>query len=358
VNPLSKPINLPSIALDIGFISTKFSLGRREADGGKITVRQFPSLAPRISASAQTHHSGDELDGVMIELAPGVRHFVGQDVYRMVNAPGTRAVTDDYSQTGDYRALFLGALFHIARELSANTPLVIETLVAGLPLSTVYTHSAALKEFIAGEHTIPHPAHLDQTLTVTVRKAMVIAQPQGALIAHGIGSVSKSKADFNTLVLDMGGGTFDWFVAQGLKPNRARCGATPIGALACATAICNEIDPNLKHDAEIMARVDTALRTGAPMVRITGIEHPMAKFEQVVKGVLQDAIEQMRKSVGSLNNIDRILVTGGGAPLMHKALREALPKFQHLLEVDQEPVFSNVRGFHVLGEYQAQAQRA
>ncbi len=102
--------------------------------------------------------------------------------------------------------------------------------------------------------------------------------------------------------------------------------------------------------------MDKALRDGAESVMISGIAHPMSKFDGVVKRVLQDVIEQMRKSVGSLDNIDQILVTGGGAKLMHKALSEALPKYLHLLEIDPEPVASNVRGFRVLGEFQARRQ--
>lgn len=356
-SPLNKPtITLPAIAIDVGFFSTKYTLGRREGKAADITVRQFPSVAPRVTGHMQKFPGLDKLDGIVIEVEPGLRHFVGQDAYYMASTSGTRAVTPDFCLTSDYKAFFLGALFHIARELGASNALHIDTLVAGLPLSTVYTHSSTLQAFLKGAHRIPDPSaaeNADATMTVTVKNAMVIAQPQGALITHGFGAAANSRADLNTLVLDMGGGTFDWFVAKGVKPNRALCGAVSIGALACATAICNEINPELKDNPEIMARVDKALRDNSDTVLISGVKHDMARFRPVVQRVLQDAIEQMRKSVGSLNAIDHILVTGGGGHLIYEALKETLPQYQHLLEMDRDPVSSNVRGFHALAEFQS-----
>lgn len=349
-------VNLSAVGVDVGFFSTKYTLGTRDKRSGSIEVRQFPSVAPRVSNALKDLTAKDSLDGAMIEVDSGVRHFVGQDAYQLMTTTGARAVTSDYCTTSDYKALFRGALFHIARAHKATDSLTIDTLVAGLPLSTVYTHSKELERFIAGEHLVPSPAGADKSLRVVIRNAMVIAQPQGALIAHGVDGTRSMGGDFNTLVLDMGGGTFDWFVARGVKPNRALCGAVSIGALACSAAICDEIKPGLKENPEIMARVDKALREGSPVVLISGVEHQMASFNAIIQRVLADAIEQMRKSVGSLDSIDKILVTGGGAHLMQSALAEAIPQYANLIEVDKEPVASNVRGFHSLAEYQASAR--
>ena len=82
----------------------------------------------------------------------------------------------------------------------------------------------------------------------------------------------------------------------------------------------------------------------------------MDTFEPVVSRVLADAIEQMRKTVGSLDSVDKILVTGGGARLMAGAFRSVLPDYAHLMEMDKEPVASNVRGFHAIAEYQAKTR--
>jgi hypothetical protein len=51
VNLPFKTITLPAVGVDVGFISTKFSLGRLAADGGQISVRQFPSMVSHFASS-------------------------------------------------------------------------------------------------------------------------------------------------------------------------------------------------------------------------------------------------------------------------------------------------------------------
>ena len=354
MNKLNAVATVVAMGLDVGFFSTKFSEGRNGLGGSAIMVSQFPSVAPRIPGASQHLAAKDDLDGVVLEVERGVRHFVGKDVFNMTSAPGSRAVTADYSLTSDYKALFLGALFYLAKDRCvAGDRMTISHLVAGLPLSTVYTHSSKVEMNLTGMHLVPHPADRTGFLHIEVQAVKVIAQPQGALLAQGIGAGANSRSEFNILVLDLGGGTFDWFYARGARPNRARCGAIQIGVLACAAAVCDEIASELKDDAEIMRRVDKALSDRAEFVTISGVSHRMRDFWGVVRRVLRDAIEQMLKSVGSLNGVDQILLTGGGAKLMYEALSDSLPKYKQLLRMDLEPVSSNTRGFHLLAEHLA-----
>ena len=44
------------------------------------------------------------------------------------------------------------------------------------------------------------------------------------MIGHGVTKFG-APTGLTTLVLDMGGGTFDWFVSKGAVPNHQRCGA-------------------------------------------------------------------------------------------------------------------------------------
>jgi plasmid segregation protein ParM len=274
---------------------------------------------------------------------------VGKDIEKLTHGFGTTGVTADYSQSTGYKALFRGALHSIARANAVKGDLTIETLVAGLPLSTIHTHSAALREFIQQPHKMPQPADKDRELTVVIKNAMVMGQPQGALMSY---QVAKGRIDrtATTLVLDMGGGTFDWYLATGATPNPQRCGAAPIGALACTTAVCNKIDPNFKNSALIMGRVDYALRTNAESFTVSGSTYELSQYQPVVRGVLADAIEQMRKSVGNLQEMDAILFTGGAAPMLFEVCKDALPAFKDIMALDKDPVTSNVRGFHVWAE--------
>lgn len=343
---------LPAMGIDVGFFSTKFTLGRAPSqEGATISVDQYPSLAPRNFGGPRHLPTADQQDVVLVEAEPGVFHYVGKDVFDTVSSTGSRAVVPDFSQSSAYKALFLGALFYAARHFGCSGKLIIKHLVVGLPLSTVYTHAEALKALVEGEHAIPQPGAVARKMTVVVESATVLAQPHGALIVHGIHRTGLAT-EGNTLVLDMGGGTFDWFLSRGIVPNYQRSGAVAIGALACATAVCKSIKDGLQDDPEIVARVDKALREGAETVRIAGRDHEMGPHWPSVESILKDAIEQMLKSVGSLNNVETILLTGGGAKLLAGVVNSMLRDYAHMIQVDAEPVASNVRGFHTLAEFQ------
>lgn len=348
---MSESTTIAAAGIDVGFFATKFTCGRTTQQGhlGGIVTDQFPSLAPRQTGMNITLANVDAPDAVEIEIEPNVSHLVGKDIEKLTHGFGTTAVTSDYSRGTAYKALFRGALHAIARANAVKGNLTIDTVVAGLPLSSVNTHSAALREFMREPHTMPHPADKNRKLTVVIKNAVVMGQPQGALMSY---QVAKGRIDRSatTLVLDMGGGTFDWYVTTGVVPNPQRCGAAPIGALACTTAVCNRIDPNFKNSALIMGRVDLALRTNAAAVTVAGKTYELAQYQPVVRGVLADGIEQMRKSVGNLQEMDIILFTGGAAPMLYEACKDVLEPFQDIMVLDKDPVTSNVRGFHVLAE--------
>jgi PRTRC genetic system protein D len=249
-------VTLDAAGIDVGFFSTKYTWGR-SSESNTVLVDQFPSLAPRINGGLQQFSHGHDRRGVLIEAEPNLFHYVGPDAFTVGKSLGARAAISSFSEGSAYKALFLGALYFIACKHQVTGTLVINRLVVGLPLNTVYTHSEALKIMVLGQHTLPHPSIPAAFIKVVVEDAVVCAQPQGALITHGISKYGQ-PSDQSSLVLDMGGGTFDWFVSDGLMPNHERCGAAPIGALACAAAVCSQIHPELKDVPAIVERVDKA----------------------------------------------------------------------------------------------------
>jgi len=343
VSNLAQPLVIDAAAVDVGFFATKFTLGRR--NDGAIDVDQFPSEVAPAPNGLVTMPFGKRPDGFVVEV-DAAKYFVGKDVPNMVKSYGARAVSPEYSTTPSYKALFLGALAHLAGHFGASHHVEIKRLIVGLPLSTVGSHNLALKRMVEGTHQIA----LDDgrlPVRVHVANATVVAQPMGALFNVGLG---RSKRG-NTLILDMGGGTFDWFVCRGVTPNLQRCGAAPIGMLSCAAVVCERIKPNLSTDRDIMARVDEALRLSQSTVFVTGRDIELAPYLPEVDAELHKALEAMLKSVGPLDNIDFILMTGGGASLLSKVAATKLRDYQHLINMDPEPATSNVRGFHVMAEF-------
>jgi plasmid segregation protein ParM len=267
----------------------------------------------------------------------------------MVKSYGARAVSTDYSTTPSYKALFLGALAYLETHFGATTRIDIKHMVVGLPLSTVGSHQSALKRMVEATHSVSI-GDGEHQVEIQIHRATVVAQPMGALLSAGLGMRQRPNGD-NTLILDMGGGTFDWFVCTGLNPKQQRCGAAPIGMLSCAAAVCERIKAGLSTNREIMARVDEALRTSQSTVRVTGRDIELAQYLPEVDAVLHGALEAMLKSVGTLDDIDSIMLTGGGASLLSKVAASKLKAYTHIIRIDSDPATSNVRGFHILAEF-------
>jgi plasmid segregation protein ParM len=335
-------VNIAAAGIDIGFFSTKVTF--KDANGN-IVSDLFPSRAPRFAQSLDQSKMLDKLDCAVVDIGKGLRHVVGKQV-ELASTSGARAVTSDFSKTPDYRALYLGALYYITKLLKCKGAVEIEAVVGGLPLSTVYSHNRDVADMMMGKHTIPDWDNPEKSITVTVKQAVVIAQPQGTLASRP----DSPGAEDVTLVVDMGGGTFDWFVAKGLIPNRGRCGAVPIGALACASAICDEIDPSLKDDMDVVARVDLALRENRDSFTITGRRYELKAYAPVLGRVVGDAIEQMRRGVGNLSSVDRIIVTGGGGRLAFEHLKSTLSNYAGIMKLEEDAVLANSRGFHLVAE--------
>lgn len=344
---------LPLAAVDVGYFSTKFTTGRDGGDTQRpaIQASSIPSYCPRVDGEASAGAGMSSLSGVVVEV-DGAKYFVGPDAALRSSGLDARVTLENYADSEAYLALFRGALHYICRSVLHSkrdiTKVSIKRIVVGLPLNTLASKSNALRGRVEGLHHVPAMPWAKSELQVEVRSCTVLPQPQGALFFHG-GS-NKEIFKQNTLVLDLGGGTFDWFLTHGQKVLYERSGAYPKGMLACAFTVCDQIRKSLRDDMEIVKRVDLALRENAKHVRIGGKNMDLAPFEPAVKATLNDSLQRMLDSVKSLDSIDLILFTGGGAPRLHALMLEMFPERGDTMKLDADPVYSNVRGFHVVGE--------
>ena len=90
--------------------------------------------------------------------------------------------------------------------------LPVVALVLGLPVALFTLKKAALEKAMVGIHQV------GGSKTVTVAKAMAVAQPQGALV-HYASEHQKMATIGNeqSLIIDPGSRTFDWLVARGMR---------------------------------------------------------------------------------------------------------------------------------------------
>lgn len=350
------PLSIDVAAVDVGYFATKYTHVPSAATRADVVADSIPSFCPRVLGSVSHGVGTDTLAGVVINVGAN-RYFVGEDAALRSSGKDARVVSTDYADSDQYMALFRGALHYICRSARGRSELAgqpdisearVKRMVVGLPLNTLSSKRDSLRASLEAVHELPPMPWSQQPMKVDVRSVTVLAQPQGAFLRHSRNK--RELLDLNTLVIDVGGGTTDWLLMQGRKVFYERSGAYPKGTLACAFAVCDQIDGTLRDDAEIVKRVDNALRTSASTVFIAGESMPIAPYLPEVQKTLEECIARMVDSIGNLSSVDYIFVTGGGAGLLHALLIRKFPGRAKTIHLDADPVFSNVLGFHLLGE--------
>lgn len=330
-------------AIDLGYFNVKYTKGRKlVGDSSVIDVAMYPSLAP------QAVHSGliEAASDVCIVNVKGVNYVVGPGARFHTSGSEPRPIDPNYCETDKYYALMLGAMHYMAEDAKAAQEFVIELLVVGLPLNAYHRHAARLAELARGEHRLGR-GDTEVARRVTVNAVHVMVQPHGALCHFG---AARSSLDGWNLVIDPGGGTLDWFMANGQQPNWKRSGAYPKAMLQCAYAVADSIDANWRNQFEIVDAIDLALRTNAPTFVVGRREFELVKYKPAVDAVLQESVKAMLETTGPLDAMKRIVFTGGGAGVYREYLGRMMPGLEPAMEIDQDPVFSNARGFQTAGE--------
>lgn len=332
-------------AIDIGYFNVKYTKGRKMlGDSNVIDVGMFPSLAPQASSHAPIS-SGPSANTCTVRVR-GMNYVVGPGAKFHTSASEPRPIDPNYSETDKYYALTLGALHYQAEDAAAGKEFVIDLLVVGLPLHNYQRHAAKLAERMQGMHELTGPEG-EVVRRVTVNRVHVMVQPHGALCHFG---AERQNLDGWNLVVDPGGGTLDWFMANGQQPNWKRSGAYPRAMLACAYAVADCIDPGWKNQFEIVDAIDLAIRTKAPSFAVGARQFELAKYRPAIEAVLQEAVKSMLEVTGPLDAVKRIVFTGGGAGVFRDYMARLLPTLEPAMDIDSDPVFSNVRGFQTTGE--------
>lgn len=317
-------------AIDVGYGQTKYVLG---AQAGEIRCASFPSLAypqPRDPADSL---GADRRDTVAIPLG-GLFYEVGPDVVLASDGFRPTQVHDNYIQTPEYLALARGAM----RMMKVDT---IDLLVVGLPVSHLKTRKADLTKLMTGKHDVGGGR------SVVVKNTLVIAQPQGALFDR----VANRGDDFMNdaqwhLVVDPGSRTFDWLVIRGRKLSAKRSHSVNRGVIDILQLIAEDISAELGRPYQAVEAIDHALRQGKSLV-LGSRTYSLARMRAIADSVAQQAVGAMLRQLGEVDDVQSVLLAGGGVFMFKKALREVFGA-QRVVEV-ADAMFANVRGYQHVG---------
>ncbi len=343
-------------AIDVGYGNVKYSLHHRDMTG-PVVCENFPSHSPIASDKALAAGVMKGRDTVAIKIN-GISYEVGKQVTLALAVDDKSVVLGkDFCQSDAYLARLRGALFYMRgkdKDGINYTPENIQLLVVGLPVSTYRDKDLVqkLKERVLGFHELP------EERSVNVEKVIVLPQPMGAFFQHAISKdLLLTMRNQTNLIVDPGYYTFDWLFSAGMTPVDVRSDSANRGVSAILEIMAHEVIMQEKFDANestLIRMLEAHYMTGVPFVPF-GVNIDMPKYEAHAASVINDAVAAMAHKVGDGADIHNILLAGGGAKFFKAALEKQFPR--HKVLIMTEPVYSNVRGFHMAGEQTILAQR-
>ena len=317
-------------AIDVGFGYTKFVTA---STNGKVDCGHFSSLAFYGHSDEAEDSMGGRRRTIQVPV-DGLFYEVGPDVELAADRFRSRQLHDGYTQTPEYRAFTTGALHYMKVE-------TVDLLVVGLPVAQFLAKRAALQKAMTGTFEV------GRKRKIVVKKALVVPQPQGALFWYAAQSGKMDAMQRKTLVMDVGSRTFDWLVTRGMRVVPKMSDSVNRGVSDILRHIADAIGAEIKEDYRDLDAVDTALRSGR-ILRLYQRDHDLRKFDPFIRKVADQALIAVLGRLDGAQDLENIILVGGGAYLYMKAVKRRFPKHT-ILEVD-EPMYANVRGFQLLGE--------
>lgn len=326
-------------AVDVGSGNTKFVTG---VVGREIRCASFPSVAYPSSGETPQWPTSERRKTVCIPVGP-LFYEVGPDVGLAADTFRAKQLHDEYTESPEYMALLRGALSQMKVQQ-------IDLLIVGLPVALFALKKAALEKAMIGTHPIGNGK------TVSVVRAMAIAQPQGALVHYAAAHAKmESIGTEQSLVIDPGSRTFDWLVTRGMRLVQKQSHSINRGMSDVLRLLATEISRDIGTPYRDYDAIDLALRTGKAPV-IFQRPYDMKKHLPLAESVAQQAVSTMRQWIETPESLQNIILVGGGAFLFKKAVKTAFPK--HRIHEVKEPMFANVRGFQLAGQNYADSTMA
>jgi plasmid segregation protein ParM len=318
-------------AIDVGFGNTKYVTS---SGAGKVDCAHFPSLAFYTPVESGSDGLGGRKRTVCVPM--GDRFYeVGPDVELAADRFRARQLHDGYTETPEYRALTAGALSYMRKD-------TIDLLVVGLPVAQYLAKRSALERAMTGEFDI------GRRKRVGVKRAMVVAQPQGALFGYAAsaGKLATMMED-KSLIIDAGARTFDWLVTRGMRVVTKMSHSVNRGVSDVLRVIAGMISHDIGEEYLDLESIDVALRTGKGL-RIYQKPYDTKRFDDVVRSVAGQAVGAMLQQLDNSYAFENIVLVGGGAFLFRKEVKRSFPK--HRIHEVKDPMYANVRGFQLIGE--------
>ena len=317
-------------SIDVGFGNTKFVISHLGQD---IRCASFPSLAYPSAKDPSARSAGERRRTVAVPI-DGMFYEVGPDVHLAADAFRATQLHDQYVDTPEYLALARGAMHFM------KVP-VIDLLVVGLPVAAFLGRRTQLERLMTGEHGVGGGK------SVVVRRAVAVAQPQGALV-YFAASLHKQRSigEELSLVVDPGARTFDWLLSRGMRLVPKVSSSVNRGMSDVLRAIAQEISAEIGRPYSDLPAIDAALRSGKPLL-LYQRPYDLTPLLPSARAVARRAVASMMEWITEDYSIQNVILVGGGAFMFKEPLKAAFAN--HKIQLIKDPMFANVKGFQIAG---------
>ena len=322
------------VGLDIGYGNMKVVTGASDGPPA-IDMQVYPvGAGPR--AQVNTNVRGEINGGVSVRV-DGEDYIAGIEPDELAN--WKRALHANYPSSTPYRALLYAALKQTERA-------TVNRLVTGLPVS----HFLDMKKREALKKSLTKVHDVDADRSVRVEETLVFPQPVGSYLDVSI--AAGRQEEFETaeiLVIDPGFFSVDWVYLSNTKLKNEWSGSSELAT----SHLLEEVVGLVNREYDFRISVDKLER----LIRKPNTTYlPIPKQKVLIADVLQTAASKVGPAVMNelqssmrtrQNDINFVVLSGGGAQYYESAVRAIFPKAEVL--IPKNPVTANACGFWYLG---------
>ena len=321
------------LGIDIGYSNLKLASGPKGSHPQTVLRPAGAAPADRFGS----RFDGREHDDFLRVVVDGEEYVAGVSADRA--ELWSRSLHAEYHTGPSYQALFRAGL--LLSEMRH-----IDILVTGLPVSQYLDDARrhSVEKLMNGAISITPGSH------VMVDQVKVIPQPIGGLLDY----ISQERVDLEdarVLVIDPGFFSVDWVVVAHKTLQRNSSGTSQNASSVVLEEACKLIGREMGTEVSTET-LENAVRNGKPSVLVLGrrieLSPYLTKASGTVGRVIADSIQKSMRTESQM--ADLVVLVGGGADFFRGAIQEAFPRLS--VVTPNEPVFSNARGFWMMGSAQ------
>jgi plasmid segregation protein ParM len=132
-----------------------------------------------------------------------------------------------------------------------------------------------------------------------------------------------------------------------------RSGSVPAGMSLILDKLCELISQDLSYTFTRINLIDEGIRNNFRM-KIQGEIYDFSHLIPKIDDHILASIQSISRSVGNVDDIDNVLLVGGGAKC-YQSIIERLIKHRNIVIRDNS-IYSNVKGFYIAGRERAASQ--